>query len=333
MKKVLVLIFVVVMVFSIVACGAKTESTSNDSTEQYTLKLAHVNNAAYPYTDGSELFKKLVEEGTDGNVIIEIYPDGQLGSERELIEQTQLGTLDFCVTATAPVSNFIDSFKVFDLPYIFKDQTQEFEVLDGEVGQAMLKEVSDIGLTGLGFWDNGVRSPSNSKRAINSMADLKGLKIRVMENDIMIASYKAMGAIPTSMAWGEVFTAVQQGVVDGLESSPVTYSTNALYDIQPYYAVIEPLFSPALFMGCTANLEKLPEEYMKVITEAAKEATLFERETFKTLANKSVKDLVANGMTVTEPDKAEFINACEVVYDEFGDSIGWDLINSIRDTN
>lgn len=336
-KKAIVFICIllsVVMILSISGCS-KSESTggetSNDNIESVTLKLGHVNNEAYPYTDGAEKFKALVEEKTEGNVKVDIYSSGQLGNETDLIEQTQEGTIDFCITATAPISNFLDSFKIFDLPFLFKDSKHMFEVLDSDIGQSLMEDTQEIGITALGFWSNGVRSPGNSKREVNNLSDMKDLKIRVMENPIHIASYDALGAVPTPMAWGEVFTGLQQGAIDGFESSPVTFSTDKYYEVTKYYAYINMLFSPGLFMANTSNLENLSQEYQTIILDAAKEATLHERAVYEKKVEASIEDMEANGMTVIEPDKGEFIEAVEVVYEKFGDDIGWDLINLIRD--
>jgi tripartite ATP-independent transporter DctP family solute receptor len=310
------------------ACQSNTAKPGGS--DAIVLKLAHVNNEAYPYTDGSELFKSIIEEKTGGNIVVEIYPSGQLGNETDLIEQTKEGTIDFCITATAPISNFVSSFKVFDFPFIFRDSAHMFEVLDSEAGQTLMAETESIGITGLGFWDNGVRSPSNSIRPINSVADLKGLKIRVMENSIHIAAYNALGAIATPMAWGEVFTGLQQGTVDGFESSPVTYSTNKYYEVQDHWVKIDMIFSPGLLMANTDRLNSLSDEYQAIIKDAARQATLHEREVYIKKVEESLVDMTNNGMTITTPDKAEFVAAVETVYQQFGDEVGWDLINSIR---
>ncbi|MBP3737078.1 MAG: TRAP transporter substrate-binding protein DctP [Lachnospiraceae bacterium] len=348
MKKLVAIGLSIAMAMTMMACGgttasaptaapaesaaapaaAETAPAGGDAT--YTLKFANVNNEQYPYHPASELFKEIVEEKTGGDIQVELYPGGTLGSETELVEQTQLGTLDMCVVATAPISNFIDSFKVFDLPFLFSDSAQEFEILDSEIGQGLMDQVKQIGVTGLGFWDNGIRSPSNSKIEINSMADLKGLKIRVMENDIHVAAYQAIGANPTTMAWSEVFTAVQQGTVDGFESSPIIYSTGKYYEIQKYYGVIEMLYSPALLMINSDKLASLPQEYQDIIKEAAREATLKERDLYQDAVVAALEDTQAHGMIITHPDKAEFVEAVQPVYDKFKDAIGAELIESIQ---
>ena len=311
--------------------GSAAPSGGGTSDETFVLKFANVNNEQYPYHPASELFKERVEKATGGKVTVELYPGGTLGSETELVEQTMMGTLDMCVVASAPVANFIDSFKVFDLPFLFKDIDQQYAVFDSEIGQNMLAQMDGVmGVTGLGFWTNGVRSPS-ANTPINSMADLKGVKIRVMENDIHLAAYKAIGAAPTTMAWSEVFTAVQQGTVDGFESSPVIYSTGKYYEIQKHYGMINMLYSPAILMINSDKLKSMPEEYQKAILDAAAESTIYERDIYADVVEAALADVTANGMAVTTPDTAEFREAVQPVYEQFADSVGgMEFIKSIQ---
>lgn len=340
MKKFFALLLSTLLLVSMVACGG-TETPPADTGDAgatevvddtvYTLRFANVNNEQYPYHPASVKFKEAVEAATGGKVIVELYPGGTLGSETELVEQTMMGTLDMCVVASAPVANFIDAFKVFDLPFLFKDIDQQYAVFDSEIGQDMLAQMDPVmGVTGLGFWTNGVRSPS-ANTPINSMADLKGVKIRVMENDIHLAAYKAIGAAPTTMAWSEVFTAVQQGTVDGFESSPVIYSTGKYYEIQKHYGMINMLYSPAILMINSDVLNSMPAEYQEIIKEAAAEATIYERDIYADVVEASLADVTANGMTVTTPDTAEFRTAVQPVYEQFADSVGgMEFIESIQ---
>lgn len=352
MKRFMALLLAAMMVLSLAACGNKststtpatsTPSTSTPSTSTtapatsttddtvYTLKFANVNNEQYPYYPASVKFKEMVESATNGKVQVELYPGGTLGSETELVEQTMLGTLDMCVVASAPVANFINSFKVFDLPFLFDDVDQQYAVFDSEIGQNMLAQMDSVmGVTGLAFWTNGVRSPS-ANTPINSMADLKGLKIRVMENDIHVAAYQAIGANPTTMAWSEVFTAVQQGTVDGFESSPVIYSTGKYYEIQKYYAYINMLYSPAVLMINSDKLNSLPADYQKAIYDAVAESTKYERDIYADVVEAALKDSADHGMTIVELDTTEFREAVKPVYAKFADSVGGQaLIDSIQ---
>ena len=336
MKRFSALLLSAIMILSLAACGETAPVENSESTKQaddtvYTLRFANVNNEQYPYHPASVKFKEIVEAGTDGHVKVALYPGGTLGSETELVEQTMMGTLDMCVVASAPVANFIESFKVFDLPFLFKDVDQQYAVFDSEIGQDMLAQMDDVmGVTGLAFWTNGVRSPS-ANTPINSMADLKGLKIRVMENDIHVAAYKAIGAAPTTMAWGEVFTAVQQGTVDGLESSPIIYSTGGYCEIQKYYALINMLYSPAILMINSGVLNSLPAEYQEVIAEAVAESTKYERDIYAEAVEEALADSQARGMNVVELDTTEFREAVKPVYEQFYDQVGGkDFVDSIQ---
>jgi len=295
----------------------------------YTLKLAHVNNPDHPYTLASNKFAELVSEATDGHVVVEVYDSGTLGNENDIIEQVQMGSIDFGLVASAPFANTIPEMYAFDLPFLFADRPTAYKVLDSEIGENILAKLNDQGMIGLGFWENGFRHVSNSKREVVIPSDLKGLKIRTMENEIHMASFNAMGAIATPMAWSEVFTALQQGTMDGLENSPVIYSTNAFYEVQKYISLTGHFYSPAVFFCNKDMLEAMPQEYQDAILSAEKEARDYERQCHEEMDNDAVQVLKDNGMVVTEVDKDVWRESCEPVYEQYRDKIGGDVIDAI----
>ncbi len=314
--------------------NTSSDNTANNSSvpadgQDYVLKLAHVNNPDHPYTLASNKFAELVSAATDGHVQIEVYDSGTLGNENDIIEQVQMGSIDFGLVASAPFANTIPEMYAFDLPFLFADRPTAYKVLDGEIGMNILEKLSDQDMIGLGFWENGFRHMSNSKREVVVPADTNGLKIRTMENEIHMASFNAMGAIATPMAWSEVFTALQQGTMDGLENSPVIYSTNAFYEVQKYISLTGHFYSPAVFFCNKDMLESMPKEYQDAIIAAEKEARTYERQCHEEMDNDAVQVLKDNGMTVTEVDKDLWRESCQPVYDQYRDKIGGDVIDAI----
>jgi len=344
MKKFIAVLLSTLMVLSLLsACGsssstassapssssAESSPTSTANDKVYTFKLAHVNNPDHPYTLGSKKFAELVKEATDGHVIIEVYDSGTLGNENDIIEQVQMGSIDFGLVASAPFANTVSEMYAFDLPFLFKDRPTAYEVLDGDIGQGILAKLDDQGMVGLGFWENGFRNISNNVHEVKVPSDLKGLKIRTMENEIHMAAFNTMGAIATPMAWSEVFTALQQGTMDGLENSPVIYSTNALYEVQKYLTLTGHFYSPAVFFCNKDMFESLPQEYQDAIITAEKEARDYERQCHEEMDNNAIQTLEDHGMVVTEVDKSVWKEACEPVYTQFRDKIGGDVIDAI----
>lgn len=197
------------------AGGSAAQSNSSASSgTTYKIRVGHVLASEHPYTGGLKKFAELVSEKTNGAVTVDVFSDAQLGNERDMVEGLQLGTLEMALVSTAPLSGFTDDFLVFDLPYIFTDTKTARACVDSEIGSKMLDSLSTQGIKGLVFFENGFRNVTNSKRPIVHPSDLKGIKIRTMENDIQMATFSAMGADPTPMAFGELFTALQQKTID-----------------------------------------------------------------------------------------------------------------------
>lgn len=332
-KKLMALLLTAVVCISVAGCGDsgsdKKTASSGSEDKNYTFKLAHVNNPKHPYTLGSKKFAELVNKTTNGHVTIEVYDSGTLGNENDIIEQVQMGSVQFGLVASAPFANTIPEMYVFDLPFLFTSRPVAYKVLDSEIGTNILKKLDAQGMVGLGFWENGFRDVSNSKHKVVVPEDLKGLKIRTMENKIHMASFNAMGAIATPMAWSEVFTALQQGTMDGLENSPVIYSTNAFYEVQKYLSLTGHFYSPAVFFCNKEALKSLPEKYQKAIIDSEKQARDFERKSHEQMDNDAIKVLKEHGMEVTDVDKAVWRTSCESVYKEYRDKIGGKLIDSI----
>lgn len=297
------------------------------------LKLAHVVSTTAPYHIGALEFAKLVEQKTKGQVKIEIYPGGQLGKgERECIEGLQIGTIDLVVTSTGPVGGFVPQMLVVDLPFLFRDNSHVDKVLDGPIGEGLLKELSKAGIKGIAFWENGFRNLTNNKRPVNKPEDVKGLKLRTMENEVHMDAFRTLGADPTPMTWGEVYTSLQQGVIDGQENPINIIRTHKIYEVNKHLALTGHVYSPALLLMNEKKFNSLSPDLQRALLEAGKEAAKFERKFIRDNETKMLEELKGFGMQVTSPDKKLFQKATEPTYKKYESRFGKDLIDKIVGT-
>ncbi len=278
-----------------------------------------------------DTFAREVEKRTSGRYQIQNFYAGALGAERESIEGLQLGTLDLTMTSTGPVPNFVPEVAILDIPFLFRDYGQARAVLDGPIGQDLLKKFDAKGITALAWGENGFRHMTNSKRDVKLPEDLKGLKMRTMENPVHIAAYKGFGIITTPMAFTEVFTALQQGTVDGQEN-PVSVITAAKLDqVQKYMTLTGHVYSPALILMSKAQYDKLSPADKQAFGEAAKEAVKVNRARIDEDEKRAVADLRAKGMIIVENvDKAKFQAALAPTFSDFGKKFGQDNIDKIK---
>jgi tripartite ATP-independent transporter DctP family solute receptor len=278
-----------------------------------------------------DTFAREVEKRTNGRYKVQNFYSGALGAERESIEAIQLGTLDLTMTSTGPVPNFVPEVAILDIPFLFRDYNHARSTLDGPIGQDLLGKFPSKGIVALAWGENGFRHMTNSKRAVNAPDDVKGLKMRTMENPIHIQAYKAFGIIPTPMAFPEVFTALQQGTVDGQEN-PLSVITAAKFEqVQKYLSLTGHVYSPALLLMNKAAWDKLPAADKQAFAEAAKEAVKANRARVDDDEKKAVTDLRSKGMNVVENvDKAKFQATLGPTYADFGKRFGQDNIDKIR---
>lgn len=297
------------------------------------LKASHSVAPSHPYHLGLVKYAELMTERTNGAVTIDIFHSAQLGNERDNIEGLQMGTLDICVTSTGPMGGFEPRFFMFDLPFLFRDREHVYKVLDGTVGQELLKKLIDVGIVGAAYWENGFRQVTNSKRPINSINDIKGLKLRTMENQVHIDAFRALGVDPTPMAWSEVFTALQQGVIDGQENPvPIIYVQKLIEAGQKYLAMTNHVYSPSLFLISAITLERFDAKTRAVLVDTAKEVAFYERGLIKQMDEEQIGLLQKQGMVVTYPDQAEFKAACQPIYTKYEERFDKKLIDNIINT-
>jgi tripartite ATP-independent transporter DctP family solute receptor len=336
------LLAMALMVFVMAACGGGSDSSSTETSgdagsdnagggETVTLKVGHTLSDTSHYQEGLTYFKEILAEKTNGEIDVEIFPNGSLGGERDMVEGLQIGSVDLVLTSTGPMSGFVEEITVVDLPFLFRDAEHAHAVLDGEIGQDLLAKLESIDLKGLAWWENGFRNVTNNTRAVHTPEDLKGLKLRTMENDIHMAAFRELGVDPTPMAFTELFTAMQQGVVDGNENPvPVIYSSR-FYEVQKHLTMTRHFYNPSVLLTSNNLFDGLSPEHQEALVEAAKEAGIFEREVVQRMDSELLDELEANGMEVVrEIDVEPFIEAVQPVYENYSEVFGQELIDAIK---
>ena len=297
------------------------------------LKAGHTLAPAHPYHLGLVRFGEIIAEKTGGEITLDAFHSSQLGSERELIEAMQMGTTDMAVISTAPLAGFTKSFMVYDLPFIFSDSATAHKVLDGPIGQKSLDDLEKIGIIGLAFYENGFRQVTNSSKPLVKPTDARGLKIRTMENKIHMASFRAVGANPTPMAFGELFTALQQKTIDAQENPLPIIFNNKFYEVQKYCSMTNHFYSPAPLLISKKVWEKLTDEQKQIFKDAAIEARAYQREELAKQDAAYLTELKDKGMEINEVDHEAWLKAMAPVYKQFEKEIGLDLIKQVQDAS
>ena len=282
------------------------------------------------YAKGLEEFNRLVGQYSNGTISVVIQPNSLLGGERDLIESVSMGTVALALISTGPVPNFFPDFAVLDLPYLFPNVDVAYKALDGDVGTELLKQMSSKNILGLGFWENGVRHVTNNVREIKVPSDLRGLKIRTMENDIHMNAYRHYGASPTPMAMGEVFLALQQGVVDGQENPAINILTSKLNEVQKYMSLTGNFYSPAVLMMSKIIFDSMSKTQQDAVLRASKEAMAWQRKYSQDNTAQAIADIKASGTLVTEVDVNVWIEGSQGTYTDYESKVRQDMIQKIR---
>lgn len=302
-KKSLVVLALLVSATMLFANGTKEGSSSNDSKKVVRLTFSNVTSQSGK--DGGLLFKKVAEEASNGTLAIDLFPDNQLGDDRVVIETTQFGDIDIGVSSTSPIATMYPDFYAFDAPYIFMNPQDAYDKLDGEVGQKILNNMESIGFKGLGFWENGFRDFTNDNVAVKLPSDVKGMKVRVMENQVHIAAWKAWGANPTPMAFTEVFTGLQQGVIDAQENPLGIIDANKFQEVQKYVSLTQHVYTPYFMVMNLDKYNSLTAVQKDAIMKAAKASIDYQRSQSQKYEGEITKKLIAGGTVVTEISDAE----------------------------
>lgn len=323
MKTLSILVIMTIVALALAACGGGSTSGSEGSAsgeETITLKLAENQPDDYPTTIGDKEFARLVEEKTEGRYKIEVYSGGQLGEETNSIEQVQLGSVDLARVNASPLSQFAEEIGVTSMPFLFESEEAKWEKLNGDVGRELLDTLDGSNMVGLAFYDSGVRSFYNTKREVKTPEDMKGLKIRVQNSEMSIAVVEALGASATPMEYGEVYSSLQTGVIDGAENNFPSYYTSNHFEVAPYYTVNGYTGTPEVVIASQKLWDTLSDEDKELFREAALESVEVQREAWAELTEESKAAVVEGGSKLVEVDDIkQWRDAVQPVYDKYGD--------------
>ncbi len=304
----------------------------NDRPEQKIIRLAHGLDINHPVHRAMVFMGERLELKSKGSIEVLIYPSGQLGAERECLELLQIGSLDITKVSAAVLENFIPEYKVLSIPYIFRSKNHAHRVFDGLVGQEILSMGSHSRLRGLTFYDAGSRNFYTKTKTIDKPEDLVGLKIRVQKSNMAVAMVNLLGGAPTPISWGELYTALQQGVVDGAENNLPSFYTSKHYEVCKYYSLNEHTAVPDVLLVGIDSWNRFNPEEQEWIIEAANESAQYQRKLWKASEEESLKAIIKAGVIVTYPEKDPFEEKTKDIVSIFENDPGiLALINKIQD--
>ena len=301
-------LIILVLVFTF---GCTTESNVT------TIKLGHGLDPTHPVHKAMEFMAEKVKEKSNGQLQVAIYPSQQLGTERQCVELLQIGSLGMTKISASVMENFSPLFTVFSLPYVFKDEQHGFDVLDSEIGRRILTSSEKYMLRGLCYYDAGSRSFYTIKTPVNSPKDLNGLKIRTQESQTSVKLVNSLGGSATPIAWGELYTALQQGVVDGAENNPPSFYLSKHYEVCKYYSLDEHTAVPDVLVISTKIWNSLTSDEQKWLQEAVDESTVYQRKIWKEASQHALEEVQKAGVEVIRPDKQPFIEKIQSLYEEY----------------
>ena len=294
------------------------------------LKLAHGLDVEHPVHKAMAFMAEEVARQSGGRMRVDLYPSEQLGSERECLELVQLGILTMTKSSSAPMEGFVPAMKVFGLPYLFRDSSHMWKVFKGAIGREILAAGASRGLQGLCFYDAGARSFYTTQKPVRHPGDLKGMKIRVMKSEMAMRMIEAMGGSPTPIDWGELYTALQQGVVDGAENNSPTLFVSRQYEICRHYTLDEHLRQPDVLVINPDVWKALDDEKREILLDAVEASVEYQRELWKRTEVQSLERVREAGVEIIHPDKKPFLEAVKSVWARFdGTEIG-DLARRIQ---
>lgn len=298
---------------------------------QTVLKIGYPTSPQSHYGVGSSTFCEEIKSGTEGRFVCEQFPNSALGGEREMIESVQLGTLDLVNTSTGPLGNFVPSVRIVDIPFLFRDYDHARKVMDGDIGEKLLDDMQERGLIGLAWTENGFRHMTNSVRPIVKADDAKGLKMRTMENKVHMDGYKTFGILPTPMAFPELFTALQQGTVDGQENPIPVILAAKFSQVQDHLSLTNHVYSPAILILSPQVWNQLSDADKKVFKAAAQKAAAAQRKKVNDDEANGIDILRKEGMQVVEQvDGESFRQAITPAYAEYAKEFGADNIRAVQ---
>ena len=305
-----------------------TSCSEHDDT--VVLKLAHTLDTSHSVHKGMVHMAERLDEYSGGRMRMDIYPSGQLGSEREMVELVQIGSLDMTKVSTSPLEAFVPIMKVFSLPYVFRSREHSLKVLDSEIGQKLLESTEVARLRGLGYYDAGSRSFYMVDTPIESPADLDGQKIRVMKSQTAVQMVAALGGSATPISWGELYTALQQGVVDGAENNPPSFHLSRHYETCKYYALNEHTMVPDILLMSLRSWNALNPQQQEWLQKAVEDSVAHQRILWQEATMLALKEVEAAGVVVTRPDKQPFMDAVVEMKASFDGTEMGELLKAIE---
>ncbi|MDA3928550.1 MAG: TRAP transporter substrate-binding protein [Prolixibacteraceae bacterium] len=306
-RKLLLVLPVLFLLIS--SCNLKKDTT--------VLKLAHGLDPSHPVHNAMVFMSERLDEISEGKMQMDIYPSGQLGSEQQCVELLQIGSLAITKVSAAVLESFTDNFQVLGLPYIFRSKSHSFNVLDGDVGKELLLSTQQYNVRGLCFYDAGSRSFYTINKPIETPDDLKGMKMRVMKSQTAMELVKAMGGSPTPISWGELYTALQSGVVDGAENNPPSFYTSHHYEVCKYYSINEHTMVPDVMVISTIVWNKLTDQEKEWLQQAANESVVKQRILWAQSEEESMRIVQEAGVTINYPDKGPFAEKVQKMLDSY----------------
>ncbi len=320
--KVITVVIVAFSILLIFGCGSKSKVT--------VIKLAHVLDVSHPVHRGMVYMAQKVKEYSQGKMRVDIYPSGQLGAERELIELLQIGSLAMTKVSTAPLESFVPEMKIFGIPYIFRNDEHRWKVLNGPIGKQLLVAGEPFFLRGMCYFDAGSRSFYTKDKPIHVPDDLKGLKIRVMKSITSVKMVESLGGSPTPIPWGELYTALQQGVVDGAENNPPSFFFSRHYEVCKYYIIDEHTAVPDILLMSTVIWYSLTEQERNWLQKAVDESIEYQKILWQESTEEALQEVQKAGVEIIYPDKKPFLDAVQSMHESYKGTSIFELIQKIK---
>jgi tripartite ATP-independent transporter DctP family solute receptor len=317
----------------LVGAGGERDAVAGTNVDPLTIKFAHSGSQTHPYSVGIQKLTPILEKNSGGAIKLQVFCCAQLGSERELAEGTRIGSIHMTsVAAEGALPAWVPELQAFGLPFLVRDRDHVYKVLDGPVGKELEAKLAAQGFLVLGWWELGFRNMTSKNKPIQSPADLSGLKMRVQEAKVWLGFMRALGAIPTPIPFGELYNALQQGVVDGQENPIVTIVSMKFYEVQKQVGLTEHTYTALPVLASKKWWDGLKPGQQKIIAESVKASVPEQRSAVAAQVDDGVKFLKTQGVNITQVDKAKFVEATKDVPNLVADQVPPDLVKRIRDT-
>jgi tripartite ATP-independent transporter DctP family solute receptor len=318
---------------ALIATAAALATLAGSAAMATEFRSADIHPDGYPTVEAVKFMGERLKALTNGKHSIKVYNNAALGNEKDTIEQTKIGALAMARVNIAPMNNICAETQVPTMPFLFRSKEHMRHVLDGAIGEQILASCAPQGFVGLVYYDSGARSMYTAKKAIRTLADAKGMKIRVQQSDLWVSLLEAMGANATPMPYGEVYTALKTGLVDGAENNYPSYESSRHFEVAKYYSITEHSMAPEMLLFSKRTWDGLNAEDQKAIRQAAKESVPYMRKLWDEREEKSLAIVKAGGAEIITVDKASFQNAMKPMYDKFiTDAKLKDLVKKIQET-